>query len=96
MVRRVGSSGRKLEWRRDSGAERRTQWVSTNRLTHKLNESWRIAARINYADTDDEINPAAGAKFIEHGHRLLAMATGVVTIALVVAWMESWNCDSHV
>ncbi|QDH71860.1 TonB-dependent receptor [Lysobacter alkalisoli] len=55
----------KLEWRRDAGAERRTQWVSTNRLSHKVNESWRIAARFNYADTDDELNPAAGAKFIE-------------------------------
>ncbi len=55
----------KLEWRRDTGFEQRTQWVSTNRLTHKLNESWRIAARFNYADTDDELNPAAGAKFIE-------------------------------
>ncbi|NZA28520.1 hypothetical protein H0E84_19280 [Luteimonas sp. SJ-92] len=55
----------KLEWRRDDGAERRTQWVSTNRFAHKLNESWRIAARFNYADTDDELDPAAGAKFIE-------------------------------
>ncbi|WP_140725008.1 TonB-dependent receptor [Pseudomonas sp. Hp2] len=55
----------KLEWRRDTGAERRTQWVSTNRLSHKLNESWRIAGRFNYADTDDRLNPAAGARFIE-------------------------------
>ncbi|SOD54050.1 hypothetical protein [Pseudoxanthomonas wuyuanensis] len=55
----------KLEWRRDNGAEQRTQWVVTNRLLHKINESWRIAARLNYADTDDELNPAAGAKFIE-------------------------------
>jgi hypothetical protein len=55
----------KLEWRRDSGVERRTQWISTNRVSHKLNESWRIAGRFNYADTDDELNPAAGAKFIE-------------------------------
>jgi hypothetical protein len=55
----------KLEWRRDRGAEQRTQWVSTNRLLHKINESWRIAARLNYGDTDDELNPAAGAKFIE-------------------------------
>jgi hypothetical protein len=55
----------KLEWRRDSGAERRTQWISTNRLMHRINESWRIAARFNYADTDDELNPAAGARFIE-------------------------------
>lgn len=55
----------KLEWRRDTGAERRTQWVSTNRLSHRLNDSWRIAARFNYADTDDAINPVAGARFIE-------------------------------
>ncbi|HEY0931252.1 MAG TPA: hypothetical protein VGE27_15125, partial [Gemmatimonas sp.] len=55
----------KLEWREDRGAEQREQWVSTNRLTHKINESWRIAARLNYADTDDELNPLASAKFIE-------------------------------
>lgn len=55
----------KLEWRRDTGAEQREQWVSTTRLTHKINDSWRIAARLNYADTDDKLNPVAGAKFIE-------------------------------
>jgi len=55
----------KIEWRRDRGAEQRDQWVSSNRLTHKINESWRIAARFNYADTDDRLNPLAGAKFIE-------------------------------
>jgi hypothetical protein len=55
----------KIEWRRDDGVEQREQWVSTNRLVHKINESWRLAARLNYADTDDELNPAAGAKFIE-------------------------------
>ncbi|MFT3898214.1 MAG: hypothetical protein QM719_11065 [Thermomonas sp.] len=55
----------KLEWREDSGAERRTQWVSTNRLEHKFNESWRIAARLNYADTQDELDSNASAKFIE-------------------------------
>ncbi len=55
----------KLEWRRDSGAERREQWVATNHLTHKVSESFRIAARLNYSDTDDEIDPSAGARFIE-------------------------------
>jgi hypothetical protein len=55
----------KLEWRRDTGAERREQWVFTNRLTHKLNESWRIAARLNYSKTDDRLDPQEGAKFIE-------------------------------
>jgi hypothetical protein len=54
-----------LEWRRDSGSEQREQWVSTNRLVHKINESWRIAARLNYSDTDDRLNPQAGARFIE-------------------------------
>lgn len=55
----------RVEWRRDSGAEQRTQWVSTHRLSHRLSESWRVAARLNYADTDDRLDPAAGARFIE-------------------------------
>ncbi|MBN8801712.1 MAG: hypothetical protein J0H05_08580 [Stenotrophomonas acidaminiphila] len=55
----------KLEWRRDSGAERREQWVSTTRMTHRINDSWRIAARFNYADTDDRLDPAEGARFVE-------------------------------
>ncbi|AWV06706.1 hypothetical protein C9I47_0987 [Lysobacter maris] len=55
----------KLEWRRDTGAERREQWVTTNHLTHKFNESFRVAARLNWSDTDDELNPQAGAKFVE-------------------------------
>ena len=55
----------KLEWRRDSGAEQRKQWVTTNRLLHKVNESFRIAARFNYSETEDQLLAAAGAKFIE-------------------------------
>ena len=55
----------KLEWRKDSGAEQREQWVSSNRLTHKINESWRIAARLNYSETEDQLDAAAGAKFVE-------------------------------
>lgn len=55
----------KLEWRDDSGAEERTQWVTTNNFTHKLNDSWRIAARFNYSKTTDDLLATAGAKFIE-------------------------------
>jgi hypothetical protein len=55
----------KLEWRQDTGAERREQWVSTHRLIRKINDSWRIAARLNYSKTTDEVAAAAGAKFIE-------------------------------
>jgi hypothetical protein len=55
----------KLEFRRDTGAERREQWVTTHRLLHKFNESFRIAARLNYSETEDQLVAAAGAKFIE-------------------------------
>lgn len=55
----------KLEWRQDSGAEQRDQWVTTNTFTHKLNESLRIAARFNYSKTTDDLLTEAGAKFIE-------------------------------
>lgn len=55
----------KLEWRKDEGAEQRTQWVITHRLTWKINESWRIAGRINYADTDDDQDRLANARFLE-------------------------------
>jgi len=55
----------KLEWRRDTGAEQREQWVTANRLVHKVNESFRIAARVNYEKTEDKLLSLAGAKFVE-------------------------------
>jgi hypothetical protein len=55
----------KVEWRRDTGAERREQWVTTNVLSHKFSESFRIAGRLNYSKTTDDIDATAGAKFIE-------------------------------
>jgi len=54
-----------LEFRRDTGAERRRQWLTTNRLLHKLDESWRIAGRLNYSDTQDQLDAQQGARFIE-------------------------------
>ena len=33
----------KLEWRRDSGAENREQWVSTNRVMYKIDRDWQVA-----------------------------------------------------
>ncbi|MEI4516500.1 MULTISPECIES: hypothetical protein [unclassified Stenotrophomonas] len=55
----------KIEWRKDIGSERREQWVTTNRLTHRFNDSWRIAGRLNYSRTTDELNALAGARFWE-------------------------------
>ncbi|GAD50916.1 hypothetical protein NT2_13_00020 [Caenibius tardaugens NBRC 16725] len=55
----------KLEWRHDTGAEHRTQWVTTNRFAHKFNESFRVLGRFNFSETEDKINPLADARFIE-------------------------------
>ena len=55
----------KLEYREDQGAEERTQWLTTNRLNYLVNDSWRIAAKYNYSDTEDEISPDANATFTE-------------------------------
>lgn len=55
----------KLEYRRDHGAEQRTQWVTTNRLSYRLNPDWRIAARINYARTRDAFSSTANATLAE-------------------------------
>ena len=55
----------KLEYRKDTGLEQREQWVTTNWLSWKASESWRWAGRFNYSDTQDELDAAAGAKFVE-------------------------------
>ncbi|HEV8693114.1 MAG TPA: hypothetical protein VGQ93_02850, partial [Lysobacter sp.] len=39
--------------------------VTTNRLFYKVNEDWRLAARVNYADTQDDIIASADAKLAE-------------------------------
>lgn len=55
----------KLEYRQDQGAEQREQWVTTHRVMHRLNEDWRVAGRLNWADTDDRLNAAADARLVE-------------------------------
>ncbi len=55
----------KVELRRDRGVEQREQWVVTNQMTHKFNEDWRMAARLNLSETKDQINTAANARFAE-------------------------------
>lgn len=55
----------KLEYRRDTGVEQRKQWVGTNRFSYKVNDDWRLAARLNFGNTEDLLDPAADAKFIE-------------------------------
>lgn len=55
----------KYEWRQDKGAQRRDQWVTTNRLLYRINEDWRVAARINHSKTTDKLDPLADARFTE-------------------------------
>jgi hypothetical protein len=55
----------KVEYRRDEGLEQRTQWVTTNVLHHKLSESLRLAAHLNYADTQDDLRPLLDTRFTE-------------------------------
>ena len=55
----------RVEWRRDSGDENRDQWVFTNRLAHRFDDSFRVSARMNYSKTHDDISNIFGAKFIE-------------------------------
>ena len=55
----------KLEFRKDTGVERREQWVTTNWLSWKASESWRWAARFNYSNTRDELDASRGARLVE-------------------------------
>lgn len=55
----------KIEWRKDTGSENRIQWVTTNTLRHKINESWRVAAKANFSETRDHLNSEVSAKFSE-------------------------------
>jgi hypothetical protein len=55
----------KMEYRKDSGAEDREQFLTTNRLSYKINGSLRLAGRFNYSKTTDRLNAADGAEFTE-------------------------------
>lgn len=55
----------KVEWRDDSGRLDRTQWVTTNLLTYRISDSWRLAGRLNFSDTAADPIEAAGARFVE-------------------------------
>ena len=55
----------RLEYRKDSGAEDREQFLTTNSLSYKGNESLRLAGRFNYSETTDYQNVQDGAEFME-------------------------------
>jgi hypothetical protein len=55
----------KLEYRQDRGFEEREQFLTTNRISYKLNESLRLAGKVNYSKTTDDKNAQDGAEFTE-------------------------------
>ena len=58
----------KLEYRLDKGTNLdQKQYLTTNRLSYKVNPSWRVMAKLNYSKTEDEINAQKEATFTEAG-----------------------------
>jgi hypothetical protein len=58
----------KLEYRKDKGTNlEETQYLTTNRLSYKVNPSWRMMAKLNYAKTVDERDDSKEATFTEAG-----------------------------
>lgn len=55
----------KLEFRDDRGAEDIEQWLSSSRFDYKLSETYRLAAKLNYSESDDATGRAEDAKLIE-------------------------------
>lgn len=57
----------KLEYRDDKGGENRHQWLTTNKVDVKVDESLRVSGKFNFSLTQDYDNNKDAAKFIESG-----------------------------
>ena len=58
----------KLEYRRDKGDNVNTdQWLTTNRISHKINPSLRFQGKLNYSETKDNVGNERDARFAEFG-----------------------------
>ncbi|MDR0665948.1 MAG: hypothetical protein LBF71_00910 [Campylobacteraceae bacterium] len=55
----------KLEYRQDRGHEEREQFLTTNRISYKWNDSLSFAGKFNYAKTKDDKNAQNQAEFTE-------------------------------
>ncbi|NKC00023.1 MAG: DUF11 domain-containing protein [Pseudomonadales bacterium] len=55
----------KLEWRDDQGVDDVEQWLTTNRFDFKLNETYRLAAKLNYSESEYESDNDQDAKLLE-------------------------------
>lgn len=55
----------RLEYREDEGFEDVTQWLTTNRFDYRLSPSYRLAAKLNYSESDSNLARERDAKLIE-------------------------------
>lgn len=55
----------KLEYRDDKGSENRHQWLTTNKLDLKVDESLRLSGKFNFSLTQDFDTNSDTAKFID-------------------------------
>jgi hypothetical protein len=55
----------RLEYREDEGLEDVTQWLTSNRFDYKLSSTYRLAAKLNYSESDSELARERDAKLIE-------------------------------
>ncbi len=55
----------RLEYRRDQGLEDVDQWLTTNRFDYKFSPTYRLAAKLNYSQSDSDLERERDAKLIE-------------------------------
>lgn len=57
----------KLEYRKDTGFDKRRQWLTTNRVAYKFDDSLRFQGKFNYSKSYDYTTDEKDAKFIDSG-----------------------------
>jgi len=55
----------KLEYRKDEGGRRRTQWLTTNRLDVRTGPSLTVTGKFSLSVTEDAVDAAGNARFVE-------------------------------
>ena len=57
----------RIEFREDGGASDRVQWLTTNRVDHRVGESMRLFGKLSLSFTEDRSLRRDDARFIESG-----------------------------
>jgi hypothetical protein len=85
----------KFEYRKDTGAEEKEQYLTTNRVSYKLNESLRLAGRFNHSKTTDKSNIQDGARFTEANIGFAYRPLNSNTIALFARYTYLYDISAN-